>query len=154
CLQKDPKLRLRDIGEARFLVETESGVEVPLQAKAWSTVAWIPWAIALVAIAVASFFAYRHYTQEIRTVRLSLPPPQDGTFNVAERTPGVSPDGRRIVFAATVGGNTSLWVRELDALEPRRLPGTDEPRFPFWSPDSRRVAFFSNGRLKRIDIAG
>jgi eukaryotic-like serine/threonine-protein kinase len=155
CLQKDPKLRLRDIGEARFLLETESGIEAPPQVQSPSSLLRIaPWAVAILAIAAASFFAYRHYTQEIRMVKLFLPPPEGGTFTVENNPPLISPDGQRIVFAATVGGTTSLWVRELAALEARRLPGTEEARFPFWAPDSRRIAFFSNGRLKRIDMTG
>jgi Tol biopolymer transport system component len=68
--------------------------------------------------------------------------------------PAVSPDGRHLAFAANVEGKQQLWVRELDSLMPRALPGTDGAHYPFWSPDSRSVAFFTNRNLKKVDIAG
>jgi len=66
----------------------------------------------------------------------------------------LSPDGRRVTFIGLRGGNRSLWVRELDALEASPLPGTEDADYPFWSPDSRTIAFFSGGALKAIDAAG
>ena len=66
----------------------------------------------------------------------------------------MSPDGRRIAFTADVEGRRALWVRELDSLVPRVLAGTDDARFPFWSPDSRTIGFFAGGKLKKIDVAG
>ena len=66
----------------------------------------------------------------------------------------LSPDGRTLTFAATSEGQSRLWLRPLNTVSPRVLPGTDGARFPFWSPDSRSVAFFADGQLKRIDIDG
>ncbi|MBI3264104.1 MAG: PD40 domain-containing protein, partial [Acidobacteria bacterium] len=66
----------------------------------------------------------------------------------------ISPDGRRLVFAATADGRTRLWVRSLESTTAQPLVGTDGARVPFWSPDSRSVGFFADTRLKRIDVAG
>jgi Tol biopolymer transport system component len=67
----------------------------------------------------------------------------------------VSPDGRNIVFAASGSdGKRFVWLRALDALEQRPLSGSDGAQRPFWSPDSRFVAFVAEGKLKKIDIAG
>jgi Tol biopolymer transport system component len=66
----------------------------------------------------------------------------------------ISPDGRRVAFSATVGGKLQLWVRALDSLETRVLPGTEEAAYPFWSPDSRSLGFFTRSTLKRIEISG
>ena len=63
----------------------------------------------------------------------------------------VSPDGRKLVFAAAQGG---LWLRDLDALEWRRLPGTEGASTPFWSPDSRYVGFIVDNTLRRVDTTG
>ena len=67
----------------------------------------------------------------------------------------VSPDGSQVVFAsADTSGVTALWVRRFDSLTSTRLPGTEGASYPFWSPDSRQVAFFAGGDLKRTGTAG
>jgi eukaryotic-like serine/threonine-protein kinase len=69
--------------------------------------------------------------------------------------PVVSPDGRRIVFTASDGeGTPKLWIRPLDAVAAQLLAGTEGAQYPFWSPDSRSIAFFASGKLKKIDLAG
>jgi hypothetical protein len=67
----------------------------------------------------------------------------------------LSPDGRSIVFAATGSdGKSQLWIRPLDAALAYPLTGTQDGQYPFWSPDSRWVGFFANGKLKKIDTHG
>jgi Tol biopolymer transport system component len=67
----------------------------------------------------------------------------------------VAPDGERVAFASVdTSGRRAVWVRRFDALESTRIPGTEGARFPFWSADSRDIAFFSNGDLKRVSAAG
>jgi Tol biopolymer transport system component len=68
--------------------------------------------------------------------------------------PMISPDGRTIAFAADTGGQRMIWIRPMDSLEPRALPGTEGVYRPFWSPDSRFLGFIANGKLKKVDIAG
>ena len=68
----------------------------------------------------------------------------------------LSPDGRQLAFVGTggPGGGAPIWLRTIDTVEPRMLPGTEGAQQPFWSPDSRSVGFFARGELKRIDVAG
>jgi Tol biopolymer transport system component len=67
----------------------------------------------------------------------------------------ISPDGRRLVFsAANDEGAALLWIHSFDSPGEQQLPGTENAAFPFWSPDSRYVAFFADGKLKRISLAG
>jgi Tol biopolymer transport system component len=67
----------------------------------------------------------------------------------------VAPDGRRIAFVAqTADGKRTLWLRDLDVVSPRLLAGTDGASLPFWSPDSRFLGFFADGKLKKIDASG
>ena len=67
----------------------------------------------------------------------------------------ISPDGRTLAFVATTAkGETLLYVRPLESLEARALPGTEEAGRPFWSPDSKSLAFVAGGKLKRIEVAG
>ncbi len=68
----------------------------------------------------------------------------------------VAPDGRQLAFVALDGkeGTRALWVRSLDALAAQRLTATDGVTSPFWSPDSQSIAFFADGKLKRISARG
>jgi eukaryotic-like serine/threonine-protein kinase len=66
----------------------------------------------------------------------------------------ISPDGQKLVFVAASEGRPQLWLRSLDSVMSRPLAQTDGAVYPFWSPDNRTVAFFADGRLKRIDIDG
>ena len=96
-------------------------------------------------------------TSETQTTQFSLIPPPGVTLAVSvnQIVPAVSPDGRQVVFIGSRQGEPSrLWIRPLDSLNARPLTGTDDARSPFWSPDSRKLAFFAEDKLKIIDIAG
>ena len=86
-------------------------------------------------------------------MKLSVLPPEKGKF-----IPGMialSPDGSRLAFvAAGADGRSLLWVRSLDAVEARPLPGTENAYAPFWSPDGRFLGFFAEGKLKKIEASG
>jgi Tol biopolymer transport system component len=158
-LQKDPRDRLRDIGDAKRLLveEQQSGVIKPEQASR------IPWAIAtalaMIAAAGLGYVALRH-TQEDppRVSKLTVLPPENGQFatggGATVGPPAVSPDGRHIALIANADGKRALWIRDLDSPILRLLAGTEGAISPFWSPDSRYVAFGADGKLKKIDIAG
>ena len=78
------------------------------------------------------------------------PSPVASTVQIA-----LSPDGRRLAFvAAARRGTPLLWVRPLDSTQTQPLAGTDDAAFPFWSPDSRFIAYFADGKLKKIDTTG
>jgi len=159
CLEKDPRKRLRDIGDFEVLLEeappAPAAVPEPEPAKPASK---LPWAIAaglLLTTLGAGFVAVRHATEEQpRLQKFSLLPPEKATMRRASDIPQLSPDGRRLAFAATVDGKDTLWVRELDSLNARSLAGTEGAQYPFWAPDSRWLAFFADGKLKKIDVTG
>ena len=154
CLEKDPKKRLRDIGDASRLLEDAplpTIAPVPVEG---GLVRLFPWAVAAVAVLALVFVSYRRSTAEPpRVLKMSVLPPERAVLPV-DGIPAVSPDGRQVAFAAAVDGKASLWVRDLGALEARMLPGTEGASLPFWSPDSRSLGFFANGKLKRTDVAG
>lgn len=157
CLRKDSKTRLQAIGEARIAIDEPepepSTAAVPASVPRRN---WVPWAaagaFALLALGLAVAWL-RHPAEETQTFKVSVLPPEKGAF-LPRSLPSVSPDGRHLAFAAAYEGKRQLWIRDLDALAARPIPGTDEAIEPFWSPDSRFVAFFADGKLKKVDITG
>src|SRR5262245_7981707 len=99
-------------------------------------------------------FAWVYFTRQpkadARVMKFSILPPEKSSFGQI----AVSPDGRHLAFTAATGGNVQLWVRALDSSDARTLAGTQGATFPFWSPDSRFIGFFADGRLKKIEFTG
>src|SRR5204862_2430680 len=107
------------------------------------------------ALAAVSAIHLRETAPQPAAVRFQVPPPEGGSFSLPYMA--LSPDGRKLAFSASGkgGGQPLLWVRALDSLEARALPGTEgDARFPFWSPDSRFLAFSAGGKLKKIEASG
>jgi eukaryotic-like serine/threonine-protein kinase len=120
----------------------------------------IPWTIAGVlgvAVLGLGYFAYRHSAEEApRVQRFSVLLPENASLGSVPDLPQISPDGRHIIMVVFINGqaSSSLWLRDLDSLNGRILPGTSGASYPFWSPDSRWVGFFARDKLKKIDVAG
>ena len=157
CLDRNPKRRLRDIGEARIVLEGGQPEE-PVK-RVHSRAEWIAAGLLGAALAV---LAVLHFREEPPAssgpVLFQIHAPEKTVFNMNGNPAGpvaVSPDGRRMVFSAVgEGGKNQLWVRSLDALAPQALPGTEGATDPFWSPDGRFLGFFADKKLKKIDSTG
>ena len=157
CLRKDPKLRMRDIGEARIALdepEPAPAAATPAAAAGSRARLWIAaTAVSTVALLALAAVHFRETPAAREMVRFTVAAPHDGSFGSFNNL-AVSPDGRKLLFSATASGRTTLWLRTLDSAEARPLPGTENGSFPFWSPDSKFVGFTSEGMLKKIDLAG
>jgi Tol biopolymer transport system component/tRNA A-37 threonylcarbamoyl transferase component Bud32 len=175
CLERDPKRRLRDIGEARLVLEapladaaasgarqSPAGGDVTPGARARAT-AWaaLPWVIALAAAAVAAALGLQRFggtPLPPASDRLLLeigPPP--GHELLVESNAGsvvISPDGSSVAFIVQTPAGRRVYVRSLATGETRPISGTDEAHYPFWSPDSRTLAFFGSSKLFTVSIAG
>jgi Tol biopolymer transport system component/predicted Ser/Thr protein kinase len=145
CLEKDPERRLRDIADAWDLLD---GIAPPTSR--FGTVGWICAAVLLAALGAGSFFHFRE-TQAKLTLRTSIALPEGATYI---HSLVISPDGRQLAIAATIGGKQRLWLRPLDSLQTREMPGTDGAVYPFWSPDSRHIGFFAQNKLMKVDASG
>jgi len=109
----------------------------------------------LASVAGIVFVASRAGNAPGGTFISELTPPPGVTFNLEGGSPALSPDGHTVAFpASNANGKIMLWVRSLDSFEARVLPGTDGAQFPFWSPDSRALGFFAEGKLNTIKAAG
>jgi Tol biopolymer transport system component/tRNA A-37 threonylcarbamoyl transferase component Bud32 len=150
CLERDPKLRLRDIGEAQFLLEDVGSGGVPVRSRP-GVAGWVLAGALLVALGLVSFLYLRQRQPERAVLRYTIAVP-DSTSNL--HSFAISPDGRLVVIAATVGGKRQLWLRPLESLQAQPMPFTEGAAFPFWSPDSSQIGFFAQGKLKKIAASG
>jgi len=149
CLKKDRKQRLGAIVDARWVMEEYRG-QPESQARG---LRYPPWSVAIVAVlaAVGILFAYFHHPEPGAPVlNLAVNPPEKSTFGYQF---SLSPDGRMLAFS-TGEGRSELWIRHLDSATSQLVAETESVQYPFWSPDSRSVAFFSQQKLKRIEVSG
>jgi serine/threonine protein kinase/dipeptidyl aminopeptidase/acylaminoacyl peptidase len=165
CLAKEPENRWqtpKDLcDELKWIEDGDSQDGTPARVAAPSkTLARFLSAVVAIAFVAALFLTllfFRQSPPEVPVVRANILSPDNTTLDFTNGLglPALSPDGKRIVFGArSADGKTPLWVRSLDALTAQPLAGTEGAAFPFWSPDSRFIAFFADGKLKKIDASG
>ena len=163
CLAKDPDDRwqsARDLMlELKWTAEhiEHSMSREPVGARRRKLGLMVSAVVTLLTIAVAAFaLAYvRRAPANGATVRLAFLPPKE--LQQAEARFGgpvtISPDGKHLAYVATgADGKQLLWLQAMDSSSPRALIATDGAAYAFWSPDSRSIGFFAQGRLKRINI--
>jgi serine/threonine protein kinase/Tol biopolymer transport system component len=164
CLQKDPKRRLHDIGDAKLLLEVSVPSAEPDSKPIRSRRLWMAVAAltSLAAIVLAALWIHQYLTPVVQ-VRFIVLPPAGGVFesffssSAQQLVTGViSPNGSKLAFPSRdASGKIMMWVRSLDTILPKEIPGTEESGGGgFWSPDSEWLAFFSQGRLKKVQVAG
>ncbi|HKA21483.1 MAG TPA: protein kinase [Blastocatellia bacterium] len=171
CLEKKPERRFQSTSDLGFALEALSAptsssgdwatanTQIDEKEKASTWRSRMPWmvvgALALMLFVLSVAF-FNRPSSEARAARLSFTPPPNLSFNDAQVDAAViSPDGQKIAFSATsADGKNMLYVREINSSDAKLLPGSENPLEPFWSPDSRSLAFGSNGKLKRSDLSG
>jgi Tol biopolymer transport system component len=165
CLEKDPQKRLRHIGDVMSLLDEPPSSQISAIRGAPHNSAQKKWlrpavAAGIVIVSAAALFVWAPWrTQQsaLHAVRFEVQPTENMRFTVGGSMT-VSPDGHWMVFPATGDdGVTKYWVRSLDTVEARALPGTETVALPppaDWSYDSRYVIFTVNNKLKKVDIQG
>ena len=168
CLAKTATDRWQDAGDLRFVLDdllrtldgtaTSDRGSAPARPSRWRE--RIAWAIAGTAVlAVPLALSVGRPAPEPppppRAIAFTVPPPPGTTFSFdgGAPWPSISPDGRELAFVAVAtSGEQQLWLRTLGQADARPLSGTAGAFRPFWSPDSRSLAYFSDGRLWRVDL--
>jgi serine/threonine protein kinase/Tol biopolymer transport system component len=167
CLEKDPAARFQTAADLAFSLESLSSqsdridvadVNQARPSRPWrSRLAWMVAAVLALALLAVTIPAVRHVRESppaaVHVGRFQLTLPADTQFTPAA-TLALAPDGRHIVFVAATGGVARLWLRPLDNLSARQLPGTDGATNPFWSSDNRWIGFFAGGKLSKISVDG
>ena len=164
CLDKDPDERIQTAHDLKL--QLQAIAETPVTTTQSPVVApprrsWLPWAAAAVLAIAAIAFALA-YLQSLRAPQISVHayvlPPEKATFMLTGNTSGppvLSPDGLRVAFVAkNADGKQMLWIRPLNSAVAQPMSGTEGATFPFWSADSRYVAFFAAGKLNKLDASG
>ncbi len=169
CLKKDPKQRLQSIGEVRITIDDEiSGVaqdssafppsNAQIPARGWQRA--MPWAALAAALAIALaaslFFLWRNTRSEPQAVlKSAITLPENQQLPGSNPEVALSPDGTVLAFVSHGSdGKTHLWLRRMNSTSAQPLEGTEGADAPFWSPDSRYIGFFANGRLQKIPGIG
>jgi len=167
CLEKDPRLRLRDIGEARVALAPSSSATVwhadpshaETAAPGGNVTRWLSVAAAVLAIALATtgWFLWRatRTAPSGAVTRFDVRPPEKAALALAARpNVALSPDGSTLAFVASADGVQRLYVRARDATEPRAIPGTEGASNPVFSPDGTEIAFFAAASLRKTRLDG
>lgn len=160
CLAKDPEERWQTshdvMLELQWVAEASLQTGAPTRAAARSNnrerLAWIVSAVLLTTSLALAIAYFQRPAAELMTTRFTVAAPEK--VRLTDQF-AVSPDGRRLAFIVRdADGKKRMWVRSMDSIASQLLAGTEEAEFPFWSPDSRFVAFFAENKLKKIGVAG
>jgi serine/threonine protein kinase/Tol biopolymer transport system component len=164
CLEKNPATRFQTASDLAFALESVAELSsasttvktTAVRRTGWP--AWIGWAFAALSVIALAPLAYMHLRERPvarEPIRFQIPPtlqlPVPANF-------ALSPDGRRLAFFGRGSdGIVRLWLRDMNSLEVRVLPGSETfgpgPP-PIWSPDSRFIAFDAGFKLKKLDVSG
>ena len=164
CLEKNPEERFHSASDLGFAIEALSGsarvsgstttVLAALPSSRRKRRELLPWIAAgllmVSTIALAALY-FRRPAADERPMRFVIAMPEKASDVSA---PVISPDGRTIAFVATAEGKRFIYLRPIDSLNAQRLAGSEEAAFPFWSPDSRYLGFFTNNKLKKVEATG
>ena len=145
CLEKDPRQRVRDMGDLRLVMAGAFDTGLQASEPVIATHRMLPWVAAVVAASLLTglgvWSVMRSDPPEVTRFSYELP--------VKPFVLAASPDGRRFVYNTADG----LYLRALDEQDTRLLLATAAPRTPFFSPDGRSGAFFQRGNLMRLALS-
>ncbi len=177
CLKKDPRERLRDIGDARSdlggaihapIATHASGVSGPARPSRWPVVVGT---LALgIAVGVAAMWGWRRSQTESSRIQTSGPLirsvvelPANAPLAIGTQIPQVgfdstvlslSPDGRRLAFIGQSASGTMVYVREIGGLDITPVAGSEGAIYAFFSPDGRWLGFLTNDKVKKVSLDG
>jgi serine/threonine-protein kinase len=160
CLERDPRRRLRDIGEARVLLEhppeqTAAAATAPVPGRRrYGALPWTIAAAALTALAALAMTTRFNSAAPPPVISKIAVPVSRPTTDFSRPIVALSPDGRRLAFVAQTEQATAIYLREVDGFDAVQLPGTEGASSICFSPDGEWIAFYAAGRIKKVSIRG
>ena len=171
CMAKEPDERWQTAGdlcrELKWIAEQGQGTQAAMPASGGigkrsvrERLGWLVAAVAILlsAVLITAVFYFRRPTAELKAVHFTVASPEKQNLPLNALGPSffsVSPDGSKVAFVAVdAGGHSQLWLRDFDSPSAQPLPGTDDAWAPFWSPDSRFIAFTAGSSLKKAPATG
>lgn len=166
CLEKKPEDRwhsARDLKPTLELIDLDappmssaSGSVPTTPVRAALARKWLWPTIAVAGLIVVAALAYALWPKAqppARVTRFEVALPPEVQINPTGFYVRISPDGSKLAFTSA-GGKRGIWIRDLESIESRLLPGTEQCFAPFWSPDSKSLAFGAGNRLMRVEVSG
>src|SRR5688572_14899280 len=164
CLEKDRQRRLPDIGVARLEIDEvlaapalPATTSEPLARRGGLRLAWMVATVAsVVAIGTAALHFMERPPEPANPIRFRVAEPAGSSWPANSFSQTLTPDGRYIALTVERGGQIRVAIRVFDEEDARELPGTEAVALGvvFWSPDSRFLGFFADGKMKKINILG
>jgi Tol biopolymer transport system component len=159
CLRKDPRDRLRDIGDVRIelldsalTTSPSAGAPTPVFASRRARIVAAAVFVAGVASAFIAGYALRGVDAPAGSIQFAIPLPSG---HALVSGPLITRDGRRIAYVSSDGATAQrLYVKDPNEFEARAIVGTEGASEPFFSPDGRWIAFFATGHLFKVDLEG
>ncbi len=162
CMEKEPDQRFQSARDVAFALEALSGTTdsqrtseaLPSLRKNRERLWKIATAICLLAALAVFAVLLLRKPPSTKLLEVSVLPSSNTSLSSFD-IPQISPDGSKIAFGADDrNGKRTLWVRSFDSSQAQEMPDTDDASLAFWSPDSRWIAFFAHGKLKKIEVTG
>jgi eukaryotic-like serine/threonine-protein kinase len=164
CVAKDPDERWQTAHDVKLQLQwiaeggSQAGIAAPVSThrKHRERTAWAVAAVFVLVSLVAAVAYWRASSAPQSVVRTSILLPEKTQFTLMGRNgvPAISPDGTKVAYVAVREGQRYIWLRNLNSIDAKPIQGTEEGFAPFWSPDGRYLAFFSQGKLKKLAISG
>jgi eukaryotic-like serine/threonine-protein kinase len=154
CLEKNPEERFQSAKDLSFALSALSGTDSSAAARVlktgWRAPAWIWVAAALVLALFSAALFITHRSQPTRAMQFAIPLSGEVSHFA------LSPDGSTLAYVSIQesSGLSVLYVQSVGSPDSRALPGTEGSSYPFWSPDGQYLAFFANGKLQKVAVAG
>jgi eukaryotic-like serine/threonine-protein kinase len=164
CLAKDPEARWQNAAdiarELRWIAgnSSASAPALPLAQKRRNALLQnLPWAALVVVLLALLAWSFMREREPVRLVRSFMPPPADMNFDFTgdfSGPPVIRADGTAVAFCARSQKDRTIWVQFLNDVTPKKLEGTENSSFPFWSADGKFLGFFADGHLKKVPATG